>query len=39
MTDADLLIWAKQNNPDMQYKTTLDAEIVDIQTKINNFII
>jgi len=36
-TDADLLIWAKQNNPDIQYKTTLQDEVVVLRDKILNF--
>jgi len=39
ISDADLLIWAKANNHDLQRKATLDTEITDIQTKINNFVI
>jgi len=39
ISDADLLIWARENNTDLQRKATIDAEIIDIQTSINNFVI
>jgi len=38
ITDTDLLIWAKQNYPDLQHKTTLQSNIDNIILEIKNFI-
>jgi len=38
ITDNDLLIWAKQNYPDLQNKTAIQSNIDTLTLEIKNFI-
>jgi len=37
ISDADLLIWANQNHPEMQYKTMLQDEVNTLRNDIKNY--